>query len=91
MFPEKIPRVKLLCESDSRVLGGDDELPSPASHVDVADPQVVDGGAVLGEEGGHVAPLEELHGRDGLGVPDIRAEHLVSFKQACRIQVCMCD
>ena len=50
-----------------------------AAHVDVADPQVVDGAAVLGEVGGDVAPLEELHGRNGLVIPGFGGtRHLVS-------------
>ena len=45
------------------------DSPAAAPHVDVADPQVVNGAAVLGEVGRDVAPLEELHGRNGLVVP----------------------
>ena len=55
------------------------DSPAAAAHVDVADPQVVDGAAVLGQVGGDVAPLEELHGRNGLVVPGFGGtRHLVS-------------
>ena len=56
----------------------DDEISAAAPHVNITDPQVEGGTAIFGEVCGDVAPLEELHGWNGLKVPDIGACLLVS-------------
>ena len=58
---------KWLMALDNSRLGAESSAAAP--HVDVVDPQVVDGAAVLGEERGDVAPLEELCGRNGFREP----------------------
>ena len=54
-----------------RIFPFDDEFAAAAPHVDIADPQIVVGTAVLGEVYGDVAPIEELPGRKGLGEPQL--------------------
>ena len=52
-----------------------DELSVPARHVNIANPQIVDGIAVLGEVGGDVAALEELPARNAVRKPEVSDMH----------------